>query len=153
MALVFKAPEDIPDELWLSHTTIFLAGTIDMGDSEDWQSKFEKLGDEFLLINPRRTDWDSSWHKDSVEFKRQVNWELDNLERCDIIVMNFEPHSKSPISLLELGLFIGHGKMYVICPDEFYRKGNVEIVCERYECEIWPSIQSVIEELNNSVIP
>ena len=38
----------------------------------------------------------------------------------------------SPISLLEFGLHARSGKMVVFCPEGFWRKGNVDIVCERY---------------------
>ena len=150
MALVYKAPQEIPDDVRFKYTTVFLAGTIDMGDSEDWQSKFEQLDDRFLLINPRRDDWDSSWHDNSDAFNEQVNWELDNLEKCDLIIMNFEKGSKSPISLLELGLFAKSGKIIVICPDGFYRKGNVRIVCERHKIPLYENLDEFIDELSNN---
>ena len=44
-----------------------------------------------------------------------------------------DPETKSPITLMELGIH-AHGSKIIImcCPDGFYRKGNVEIVCDRY---------------------
>jgi len=150
MALVYKAPQEIPDDMRIKHTTVFLAGTIDMGDSDDWQSRFEQMDDRFVIINPRRDDWDSSWHDTSDAFNEQVIWELDNLEKCDAIIMNFEKGSKSPISLLELGLFAKSGKMFVICPDGFYRKGNVRIVCERNGIPMIDTIDKLIDELSNN---
>jgi hypothetical protein len=54
------------------------------------------------------------------------------LEKADKIIMYFDPKTKSPISLLELGLFSRSDKLMVICPDGFWRKGNVDIVCEKY---------------------
>ena len=115
--------------------SIFLAGTIDMGNSEDWQAELEGTLKHYDVdvFNPRRDDWDSSWvqRKDNEQFNHQVTWELSCLEKADLIIMYFGPDSKSPISLLELGLF--HKKnMIVYCPLEFYRSGNVDIVCERY---------------------
>ena len=47
--------------------------------------------------------------------------------------MYFDPKTKSPISLLELGLFAKSGKLVVCCPDGFWKKGNVDIVCQRYK--------------------
>jgi len=61
-----------------------------------------------------------------------VEWELNALEKANIIAMYFEPGTKSPVSLLELGLFAHTGRMIVCCPDGFWRKGNVDVVCERY---------------------
>jgi hypothetical protein len=46
--------------------------------------------------------------------------------------MYFSPETKSPISLLELGLYANSGKLVVYCPEGFWRKGNVDIVCEKY---------------------
>ena len=60
----------------------------------------------------------------------QVEWELEGLELCDIIIMYFDSNTKSPISLLELGLFAHKKKMIVFCPNGFWRKGNVDVVCK-----------------------
>ena len=87
-----------------------------------------------VILNPRRDDWDSTWLQeiDNPKFREQVMWELDALEEADIIVMYFDPNTKSPISLLELGLFARSKKLIVYCPDGFWRKGNVDIVCRKY---------------------
>jgi hypothetical protein len=47
--------------------------------------------------------------------------------------MYFDENTKSPISLLELGLYASSGKMIVYCPEGFWRKGNVDIVAQRYD--------------------
>jgi len=58
--------------------------------------------------------------------------------------MYFDPNTKSPISLLELGLHANSGKMIVCCPKGFWRKGNVDIVCERYDVPVVCDIDSLI---------
>ena len=104
-----------------------------MGSAEPWQEQVVKrFNENVVFYNPRRDNWDSSWTHDSPEFNEQVNWELDFLENTDIILMYFDPNTKSPISLLELGLFARQGKLIVCCPDGFWRQGNVRIVCERF---------------------
>ncbi len=104
-----------------------------MGSAEPWQEQVVKrFNKNVVFYNPRRDDWDSSWTHDSPEFNEQVNWELDFLQESDIILMYFDPNTKSPISLLELGLFARQGKLIVCCPDGFWRQGNVRIVCERF---------------------
>ena len=148
MATEIKAPDRVP---WDStKKKIFLAGSIDMGTAPDWQSDIiTKLKDmDALILNPRRKDWDSSW-KQSIndeQFKKQVDWELRGLEGADIIIMNFERDSKSPISLLELGLFT-YKNMLVCCPTGFYRKGNVDIVCQRYGIPVFETIEKLITEV------
>lgn len=125
-----------PNKIENDGTTVFLAGSIEMGTAEDWQTRIAGyLADrDVILFNPRRTDWDSSWvqSKDNPQFREQVEWELRAMEHADKIVMYFDPATKSPISLLELGLHAHQGKLIVCCPEGFWRKGNVDIVCEKY---------------------
>ena len=120
--------------------SIFLAGTIDMGNSEDWQARLTEIFKDYDVdvFNPRRDDWDSSWEqrKENEQFNHQVTWELSCLEKADLIVMYFGPESKSPISLLELGLFKDKN-VICYCPKEFYREGNVDIVCDRYGIQLY----------------
>src|SRR6185436_15768358 len=105
--MLFKAPENI-EKRDIKRPSVFLAGSIEMGKAVDWQTElsgfFEKLN--WNVFNPRRDDWDSSWkqEKTNLQFAEQVNWELNALEAATLIVMYFDPKTKSPISLLELGL-------------------------------------------------
>jgi hypothetical protein len=107
--------------------SIFLAGTIDMGKSDDWQSKFIEMfdSDAVVIANPRREMAPLS----EREIDEQIRWELHHIKKADAIFMNFEPGSSSPITLLELGLCLGmrDKKMVVVCPKAFYRYQNVKI--------------------------
>lgn len=121
--------------------SVFLAGTIDMGSSEDWQKKVVQAIKahpdlKAVIYNPRRKAWDNSWSQ-SIEnpvFKEQVDWELEHIEVADVVAFNILPNSKSPIALLELGYVAARNphRAVVLCPDPFYRKGNVDIMCHRY---------------------
>jgi hypothetical protein len=118
---------------------IFLAGTIDMGLSIDWQSEIGNYISTWFnacpidIFNPRRSDWDSRWEqsKSHPMFKRQVEWELKYQEEADVIIMILLPNSQSPISLMELGSFKDKS-MLVYNPQDFYRHGNVDIFCSKY---------------------
>ena len=118
---------------------IFLGGTIDNGNSTDWQSEvisiFSSENKDITFFNPRRIDWISDDAHDEMD--KQVNWELDHLERADIIIMNILASSKSPISLMEIGLFVKSGKLLVFCPKNYYRYDNVRIVCERFNIPLF----------------
>lgn len=144
----FKAPEQIEIR---SGKSIFLAGTIEMGKSEDWQYKVKHYfeNEDVYIYNPRRDVWDSSWKQDfsNPNFYQQVNWELDALDKADYIIMNLLPDSKSPISLLELGLFANSGKLLVCCPKKFYRSGNVQIVCNKYNIPLFENIMELLESI------
>ena len=104
--------------------------------AEEWQRKLiNDLQDEnYIFLNPRRNDWDSTWEQKitNPNFYEQVNWELNALECSDVIVMYFDPNTMSPITLLELGIHAKSRKLIVYCPEGFWRKGNVDIVCEKY---------------------
>ena len=128
-----------PTAISSSDVSVFLAGTIDMGNSVDWQQKFiDKANTEEALgnvnvFNPRRASWDHSWAQtiENAQFSEQVNWELDAMESADVILLFIGGNSKSPISMMELGLFADSGKLMVCCEEGFWRKGSVDIVCKR----------------------
>jgi len=126
------APCDFPADA----ASVFLAGSIEMGVAEDWQSSMAAHLEEMdiVVLNPRRDDWDASWRQsiDDPQFRAQVEWELDGLDRAGVIALWFVPGSRAPISLFELGLTARSRKVVVGCPDGFWRKGNVEVICERF---------------------
>jgi Nucleoside 2-deoxyribosyltransferase like len=149
-----------PDKVELNTIHLFLAGTIDMGNSLDWQTevilKLEKLNAKKVInvFNPRRKDWDNSWEQKltNTKFYEQVQWELNGLEETKHVFMFFEGNSKSPVSLLELGLFARTGKMIVCCEDQFWRKGNVEIVCKRFNIPFFSKFDEAFECLTKNII-
>lgn len=101
------------------------------------------------IYNPLRPDWDSTWIPDIsfTPFREQVEWELKMLESVDVIAVYFSPRSESPITLLELGLFANSKKVVVACPKEFWRRGNVEIVCNRYGVKFVENLDDLVEEV------
>lgn len=128
------------------YVTIFLAGTIDMGNSENWQAAlvetFSSSEGRYILYNPRRDTFTNT----PEEMEYQVNWELDHLEKSQIIIMNILGSSKSPVTLLEMGLFMKSGKLLVACEPDYYRHSNVLLTCARYNVPLYPSLQSLIQE-------
>jgi Nucleoside 2-deoxyribosyltransferase like len=147
--MTYKAPENI-DKRDVSKLSIFLAGSIEMDKAIDWQSDCEKaLNANYNVFNPRRESWDSSWKQEAAnpQFSEQVNWELNALEQADIVIMFFAANTKSPISLLEFGLYAQSGKMRVVCEDDFWRKGNVDVVCQRYKVKQYKSLKELLAHL------
>ena len=151
---VFK-PNDLYQEVPENTVSVFLAGSIEMGTAEDWQSKVQEQlkYSDIVIFNPRRDDWDSSWvqQQSNPQFNHQVNWEMDKLEDADIIFMYLSPETKSPISLLELGLHADDRKMIVCCPAGFWRKGNVDIVCTRNNIQCFTNIDDAIGALRTRI--
>jgi hypothetical protein len=136
--------------------SIFLGGSIDMGSAEDWQKRLTKdLSDytDLVLLNPRRDDWDSSWIQDptpGTKFYEQVEWELECQEQADVNLYYFTADSKAPITLLELGLF-NDDNVVVCCPKEFYRYGNVKMVCDRYSIPMVETYDELLKLLREAL--
>lgn len=155
MKAIILTPPSISFETPKGYKKIFLAGSIEMGKAEDWQQKvITSISDfEKIIYNPRRENWDSSWVQtiDNQKFKEQVEWELEGLEESDLIIMNFAPGTISPISLMEFGLYARSGKMVVYCPDGFHRKGNIDVVCERYNIPQVEKFEELITIIKYSI--
>lgn len=157
--LIFHAPEDTKSTPSNSFK-IFLGGTIDMDDStgkaasRDWQKELEnkvketKFDKQVTIFNPRRDEWEET----DKFMNEQVNWELDHQDKCDLMILNLGEKSKSPISLLELGIHCQDvpQKLVVFCKEGFYRYQNVRIVCERYNIPIIHSNDT--DDIINEVI-
>jgi len=143
-----QSPKTIPTT---AVPKIFLAGSIEMGIADEWQARVivRLKNEEVAVLNPRRSDWNASWkqHKDDPMFRQQVEWELNALDASDYIILYLDPHTKSPVSLLEMGLHARSGKLFVVCPDGFWRKGNVDIVCEKYSIPQFASLDLLLDHL------
>jgi len=149
MAIIYKAPEDTFDVKYEHMPRIFLAGSIDMGKAENWQERLEREFADYdvVICNPRRDDWDSTWVQsiDNPQFNEQVTWELENIENADLVVFYFDPNGQAAITLMELGLVAGLGiSAIVCCPDGYWRKGNVEMICDRYDIPLCSNIDDFI---------
>jgi hypothetical protein len=150
----YKAPEKY--DLDSEDQVIFLAGAIDMGEAEDWQTKVtaDLMSDtDCYILNPRRDDWDDTWEqsKNNAQFYEQVTWELAGMERANVIAMYLGEKSKAPISLLELGLHAQDDKVIVFCHDKFYRKGNIDVVCQRYGIPVFEEMDAWLVAIKNKL--
>jgi hypothetical protein len=150
-AIEVQAPNEVTIDQ--EYINIFLAGSIEMGKAIEWQKEFiAALSDKNIrFLNPRRDDWDSSWGQtmDDPKFLEQVQWELNSMEMSHIIVMVFDPKTLSPISMLELGLHAKEQKVMVVCPDGFWKKGNIDVTCEFYGINQFDSMDELIEFMKN----
>jgi hypothetical protein len=159
---VVKAPDrSYEDRDWQDHEgpRIFLAGSIDMGRAVNWQTTIENALQDYrvTILNPRRDDFDAKLVQDinNPPFRDQVDWELDAIAASDFILFYFDPKGQAPITLMELGITAeryrqGDGPLpYVCCPQGYWRKGNVDIVCDRYGIKQAPDLNGLIELLRN----
>lgn len=124
--MIVTAPKEFTN---LRSVSVFLAGTIDNGESQDWQLRYAQAlnnlyGDKVTIYNPRRNDWNAE--ASDTDILQQIAWEQKYIRSCDIVLFNFLAGSRSPITLLELGQCLGYSKdIVVVCPKEFWRYLNV----------------------------
>lgn len=153
MARVLKPP--VPIALADGERSVFLAGSIEMGQAEDWQTAVERaLADlPVVVLNPRRDAWDASWEQSISNplFRGQVEWELEGLERASVVAMYFAPATQAPITLLELGLLARSGRLVVCCPPGFWRRGNVEVVCARYGVPLVGALPELVQAIRTQI--
>ena len=106
---------------------IFLAGSIGNGDAPDWQndisSYIEKnwTEEDITIYNPRRPG----------EFLPEMEsehaaWTMSMISLADFILLYLTGDSGSPISTLELGMFIGDPRLFLSINDDYIRKEVVE---------------------------
>ena len=69
---------------------------------------------------------------------------LYNMGAC---VLRALGDSRSPISLLEMGLYARSGKLFVACSPDYYRYDNVRITCRRYGVPLYDSLTALLDDL------
>ncbi|OWY49396.1 hypothetical protein AALT_g11064 [Alternaria alternata] len=116
--------------------TVFAAGSIEMGGAVNWQPLVATMLNHLpiTVCNPRKGSWDQNIKQQAKDelFEQQVVWELGALEQADVICFFFDTETKSPVSLLELGVWSGSDKVVVCCGDAYWKSGNVHLTCDRY---------------------
>lgn len=154
---VYTAPEilDFPIKERLS---IFLAGSIEQDKAQQWQQQV--IGQlshlRVAIFNPRRHAWNASLEQSTAnrDFVDQVNWELDRISSTDVVFFYFQPGTQSPISLAELGLVLGRNQqaklqeVFVVCPNGFWRKGNVDIMAQCGDFRLYEKLSDGISALS-----
>lgn len=130
---------------------VFMAGSTS-ADGPDWRLSLRDLllNLPVTLYNPYRRDWDSSWREeiDFAPYREQVEWELQRQEQSNVVVIYFHPATQAPISLLELGLCAKTPtKAIVVCPEGYWKRGNVQIVCKKYGVEVVETVEGLREAI------
>lgn len=118
---------------------LHLAGSVEMNGQKDWQACLvAALGDRNVtIVNP----------PPAPSQKDHLEWELDGLERADLVAMWFAPDTVAPITLLELGLAARQEKLVVGCADGFWRRSNIEVVCQRFAIPLttsWAAFVAIV---------
>ena len=75
---------------------------------------------------------------------------LNSQDDADINVYYFDPETKSPITLLELGGY-KDTNVIVACPDGYFRKGNVVIFCKKHHIPVLNSLNELVKVLKKTI--
>ncbi|ROW05252.1 hypothetical protein VSDG_00290 [Cytospora chrysosperma] len=126
-------------------TSIFLAGTTEFAT---WRGTFLAVLEGLYLAgeanpppypsttvyDPFQPNWTGDWREDLGDgrFRAQVEWELERQDGAAVVAFFLDERSRSPVSLLELGLCARSGKAVVGCERGYWKRGNVQAVCQRY---------------------
>ncbi|KAI0405871.1 hypothetical protein F4802DRAFT_138130 [Xylaria palmicola] len=136
--------------------SVFLAGTTTAVDNVDWRESLAASLSEhpITIFNPHRPDWDSTWREDITfePYREQVLWELDKQAKADLVVIYFDPVTLAPISLLEFGLSAQvPGKVIAVAPEGYKKRGNVQIVCQKFGVEFLDNVDKLHESIVNKL--
>lgn len=136
---------------------IFLAGSIDCDNDEHWREEIieyirtdwfeEKDNTESITIySPRREE---EWSFDMEN--EQAAWDISMMDAADYIILHLTGESVSPVSLLELGVFINSPKLFFSINDDYVRK-NIALLyfsCYGYNRISKSPQESVVHIKNN----
>lgn len=151
--IIYAPSDEVPQFV----KSVFLAGTTSKVDTTDWREALSNsLSDAPVTIyNPYRADWDSSWREDInfALYREQVEWELEKQDQADIVVIYFHPATQAPVSLLEFGLCARFpGKAIVLCPEGYWKRGNVQIVCNKFGVEMVDTVDGLKEAIMKKLL-
>lgn len=81
--------------------------------------------------------------------EEQIIWEQDRLDSADLIYIDED--SKSPVSLLEFGEYIGTGELITVCGKRFYRHQNLEYTAKHKGMRIYNDVDEAMAEVARRV--
>lgn len=126
--------------------TVFLGGAIDMGTAADWQQEVidRNAHHDVTFLNPRRGEWNSDWVQsiNNPQFREQVEWELDSIDKAESVFFYLPKNSMGPITLMEIAhvLATKPGSALIVVEHGFHRRGNIEIMAKRVKVPVFSHI-------------
>ncbi|CAM1372061.1 nucleoside 2-deoxyribosyltransferase domain-containing protein [Tenacibaculum xiamenense] len=146
--MVHTSDADLPLQA-NSKKLVFLAGSMCIDKEDDWRKNVIKnFANVFDFIDP--TNENHNLLNDS-QMEHHINWELEGLELSDIILMNLLPESKSPISMVELGLYARSNKLIICCPENFYQYRYIKTLAKKYNVALFTELEKGIQHLKKEI--
>ena len=109
---------------------------------EDWQSKFTtKLEDLRVdVFCPRYPSSHTVPAPDGL-----FEWEIDHMSIANVIAFNFISNEDCSSALIALGMYARTDRIIVCCDDEFYKKGDIDALCDREDIPQVDSLDLLIK--------
>jgi hypothetical protein len=155
---VIKPPTNLYEILEEDDFSLFAGGSIEQGTAYDWQADLDKELKDVTgkIFNPRRDDWDASLEQriSNPVFMGQLEWEYLAMELADKLLFYFDPKTKSPITIGEVYMLaptVDPADIAVICPDGFWRKGNIEFICGKFGVPLFHGFYDALDHLFEDV--
>jgi hypothetical protein len=143
--IVLNPGDQLDDSMSSYYLKIFLAGSVDLADTFNWQDKFiqgmsklvdPRMGDprfkgkKYILLNPRTNITNPAASLDNPEFTTKFSWELAMIKAADAVFCNFLKRAQAPIGMYEFCLAAYTGKTIVRCPMEYFGYPFVKLVSQ-----------------------
>ena len=141
-----------PDAPTYREFSVFTAGSIEMGKAVEWQLLMANLLSDLpiTVCNPRRPgEWDTTISKEAKNeiMLEQVTWELAAMEKADVICFFFDVDTNSPVTMLELGLWLKSGKVVICCNGGYHRNANIKITCGKYGVPVVETFEELVPKV------
>lgn len=132
-----------PERRTFAAPSVFLAGGIT--NSPRWQDEvinhLTATLDGITIFNPRRP---SDFGDVTVEYERQVTWELDHIFAADLVLFWF-PAAECRITRIEFGLVVGHNKPVVVGADpQFINHHYLTLLTRRYNLPLHNTFDALL---------
>lgn len=163
--VVMISPGDAYDERFEDYLKIYLSGSLDLGGkSTPWQQKFinglskltvkhpnkpelpDYTGFKFLVFNPL-VPVNGEPSVDNPEFVQKLNWELEMMERSDVIFCNFLKKSVLISAISGYLLNAQTGKVICRCPIECNFYPQVKVLSDKYGIPLLGNSGSLIDAM------
>lgn len=129
---------------------LFLAGTMASGEVGNWRSEvILGLGNRFNYLDPTNKNHNKL---KATQMQNHIGWELEALKRADKIILNFLPESLSPISLVELCIYVASNKLIVLCPKGFYKNRYINILCKKYNTPYFDKLSDSLDFIKKRIV-
>lgn len=139
-------PNDDLTEIDPKSLKIFLAGGMKKPWRKELTDKLSELDIDFTIIDPSIDNWEKDIGEETIENEKyieQTNWEHDGLDKADVQIFHFDDTSLSPITLFELGMFVGRDSIMYL-EDNYEKKSYVEYIALRFNVPIVKTLNEVV---------